>query len=117
VYKRQILGGAYPGRNKNNSHKLIAGYFSETQGDIPIEKNLDVSEIEIKEVDWTGTGFMLIPSSIFESLEYPWFRSYVIKKGDQSALSTEDISICMDVKNLLNKKIFCDCGIRVAHLL
>jgi hypothetical protein len=112
-----ILGGAYAGRSEKNSHKLVAGYFTETKGDAPIEKYLDYDCMDCKEVDWCGTGFMLIPKDVLESLEYPWFRPHIIVKKDEASLSTEDISICMDVKEKLRRSIWVDCSNRVSHLI
>lgn len=111
-----ILGAAYPGRGLENSNKLIAGNFSKVLGHNPLELYLPYDAIECIEVDYVGTGFMLIPKDVFESLEYPWFRSYVINVGDENSLTTEDLSICMDVKEKLERTIWCDCSNRVAHL-
>jgi hypothetical protein len=111
-----IIGAAYAGRGNENADKIVAGNFCEVPGIAPSNLWLPYSCIECKEVDWVGTGFMLIPKDVFEALPYPWFRSYVVSKDNLSSLTTEDLSICMDVKQKLNRSIWVDASNRIAHI-
>jgi len=112
-----ILGGAYTSRGARNAGRLVAGGWGSTVGIAPEEFWLPYwMDLHALKVDWCGTGFMLIPKDVLEALEYPWFRSYVIDRGDESSLTTEDLSICMDVKSKLNRSVWVDCTNRIAHI-
>jgi len=112
-----IIGAAYGGRGAGIEHKIVAGQFDEVPGNIPHEKWVAYDCMAYKCVNWVGTGFMLIPKDVFDSLPYPWFRPHVITIGDESELATEDIAICMDVQMQLKRSIWIDCSNRVAHLV
>jgi hypothetical protein len=110
-----IIGAAYNGNDFNTEDKLIAGKFSDMPGISTIDLWIPLSCTECIEVDWIGTGFMLVAKDVLESLPYPWFRSHVILNKYESEMPTEDICICMDVKSKLSRSIWCDGSNRVIH--
>jgi hypothetical protein len=112
-----VVGGAYCGRTVKDSHLLVAGYFEKDhQGSNPLELWLPFTSKGVREVDWIGTGFMLIPKHVLEELDYPWFKLYTIIKDGKANLTTEDIAISMDIKNS-GYKILLDCDNRIGHCI
>ncbi len=107
-----IVGGAYSKRN-SGSHLLVSGKF-EIPGKAPANLWLPYWSHGLQEVDWCGTGSMLVPRETLESMPYPWFRSYIVTKNDASTMTTEDLSICMDVKQK-GLSVWVDCDNRFAH--
>jgi hypothetical protein len=112
-----IIGGAYIGRGPVICTKICAGHFEGVPGHSPYGKWLPIDTMGVKEVDWTGTGFMLVAKDVLESMDYPWFRANVIVKDDDSNLTTEDIGISMDVKKSLRRTVYCDCSNRIGHII
>lgn len=68
----------------------------------------------LSEVDFSGTGFMLIHRSVFEKLSYPWFEPMKIEFGDNCEAIGEDLCFCIKAKNA-GYKIFCDFDNKVDH--
>lgn len=67
---------------------------------------------ELMEVDATGTGCILIKTSVFMDIEYPWFEFTKTKEGK---VVGEDISFCRKVKKA-GYKIYVDTSINCGHI-
>ena len=67
-------------------------------------------------VDWIGSGFVLIKSSVFERVEYPWFRHTMVIDGDRQEESGEDVGFCLNFA-LHNIPIHCDFSIKLKHTI
>lgn len=67
-------------------------------------------------VDYVGFGWVLIQKGVFESMTYPWFgpKLQVFENGAVQDFCGEDVSFCLDAKNL-GYKIWVDPRIRVGH--
>lgn len=76
--------------------------------DIKDEKNL-------LKVSYTGFGFILVKRGIFESIEYPWFRSIKQEISDKIVdFAAEDVSMCLTMQDK-NFDIFVDPTVIVGH--
>lgn len=104
-----VCGGPYPGHVDETVFQ--AGYWSEPG---VIRQRLSASITEITRVDFIATGFLCIKKTVFENLEYPWFRHPLIAYDGRLEELGEDYGFCM----LCNNKypIYADCGIRLKHL-
>jgi hypothetical protein len=71
-------------------------------------------QTELIPVSYTGFGFMLIRRSVFESLEYPWFRSEAQRIGDVVEFASEDVSFCLRAK-AAGHTVYIDPTVRVGH--
>lgn len=67
----------------------------------------------IQKVDGIGTGCLLIKTSVFKEMEYPWF--YYRSSKDCDRLMTEDTVFCEDAA-AKGYDIFCDPNIRCGHI-
>jgi hypothetical protein len=109
-----VVSAAYT-NNGPNSHRLVAGFFKDgIPGNNAPELCINAYENKKIKVDWVGAGFAMIKKSVFEKLDYPWFRIYTIIVGDTSDLCTEDIALCMDAKKA-GFEIYVDGSNRVGH--
>lgn len=70
----------------------------------------------LKKISWCGAGFLYVKKEIMESINYPYFRSYVMDIGPHSVQVGEDIGFCIQ---LAEKKIpiYCDFDNPVSHKL
>lgn len=50
-------------------------------------------------VEYTGFGWMLIRSGVFEKIGYPWFDARYLEIGDACDISMEDVSFCLKCKD------------------
>jgi GT2 family glycosyltransferase len=109
-----IVSASYT-NNGPNSHCLVAGNFKDAiPGNASPDLNIPAYESKVLSVDWVGAGFALIKKSVFEKLEYPWFRAHPIVVEETCELCTEDIGLCMDAK-AVGFEILIDCSNRVGH--
>jgi GT2 family glycosyltransferase len=110
---------AYQEGDKRN---IVAGYWDEEA----FKKNyffppLNIGSAKEKstnglvEVDWVGLGFVLIKSSVFSKIEYPWFQSETVSVGEFQDSTSEDVGFCRKVKKA-GIKIMLDTNIKVNHL-
>lgn len=67
-------------------------------------------------VDYVGFGFCRIHSSVFEKMEYPYFRHHVQHIGDYKDNSSEDVSFCLDAYKYAEVKPLVIPQLRVGHL-
>ena len=79
--------------------------------------NYDVIDFEtlpkdrIFQVAGGGTGFMLIKTSVFEKLPYPWF----VASEEGREWTTEDIFFC-ELARSKGIEIYCDPTIKMGHI-
>lgn len=71
------------------------------------------------EVDYCGFGLMVIKHGVFESLTYPWFRSWLIEwiddEGNECAdIQTDDSGLCFRAKEK-GYKVLIDPLCRIGH--
>jgi len=88
------------------------GRFSEIMGNI--DRKCNISEKGLQPVHWMGSGMMLIKRNVFEKIEYPWYRHFMIQAGNRQKEAGEDISFCMGASNA-GFKIWCDFDNPVNH--
>ncbi|MDD5675429.1 MAG: hypothetical protein PHC61_14760 [Chitinivibrionales bacterium] len=69
---------------------------------------------DLIDVSYTGMGFMLVRKGVFESLEYPWFKSIEKQIGDMVDFATEDVEFCLRTKEK-GFTVFIDPRVRVGH--
>ena len=75
---------------------------------------------ELMSVDYTGFGWILVKKSVFESMEYPWFKPLWFQFGQAENGSlikefcSEDVGWCKTIKKL-GYEIFVDPTIIVGH--
>lgn len=81
-----------------------------------IKKQFMKYERGFKEVDYSGTGFMLIERKVLEIMEYPWFEPLKIDNGDKAEIIGEDVVFCMKSKQL-GFPVYCDFNNAVKHRL
>ena len=113
--EKDIVGGAYGSRDGSHD-KIVAGYWDKIPGSSPQNKWLNFYDFGLKEVDWCGTGSLLIKKEVLETMEYPYFTlELTIDENGCRELASEDFSFCMNAKKA-GFKIFCDLDNRFAHL-
>lgn len=111
--KKEIIGSPYLKHDDRglystgNFHKEIFG---------STKFNYSIIEKGLKQVDFTGTGFLLIQRNVFEILEYPWFEPIKVEYGNQAEVVGEDIAFCMKAKQN-GFQIYCDFDNPVIHKL
>jgi len=70
---------------------------------------------KIFKADYTGLGFMVIKSGVFEQMEYPWFRPiYKDFNEDVVEFTSEDVGFCGVAKSL-GIDIWIDPTVHVGH--
>jgi len=82
------------------------------QGSIKGRYNEDKKGLHV--VDWIGAGFMLMKASVFEKMEYPWYRNILVRSGDNQEESSEDIGFCVNAERS-NIDVWCDFDNPVGH--
>ena len=68
----------------------------------------------LKQVDWCGAGCLAIKSTVFDTLDFPWFDRPMIDQDDKRVRVVEDIGFCM---TLTTKEIplWCNFDITIKH--
>jgi len=80
-------------------------------------QNLQIpADLQPFEVHACGAGVLLVHRSVFETMEYPWFRlGYIVPEGAAGPqVMNEDIAFCRDVREL-GFHIWCDPLAVVSH--
>ena len=113
-------------------HDVTAGYYlSEDLQTIPAFKAWDeeyfvkngmfefltvdtLPKDQYVQVAYSGMGFMMIRKGVVEKLEYPWFRSDVVKIGERVDILAEDFSFCRAM-TASGTNIHLDTTVRVGH--
>lgn len=114
--QKDIVGGLFYGRMHPKAHM----YRLDKDGN---NQEIDIKEADKKgmvEVDFMGTGFMLINMRVFEKLEPPFFRlSYDYEKfglkGNGLNPIGEDAYFCFTAKQA-GFKIWCDTSFEIGHV-
>jgi len=77
----------------------------------------------LMKVDYTGMGWMLVKSGVFEKIQYPWFSpewhemTIMDPSGGEHKVkefTMEDVGFCEKVKRL-NMDVFVDTNVVVGH--
>lgn len=76
--------------------------------------NAVTTETGFKKIDWCGAGFMLMKSTVFEKMEYPWYRHPIVRFRDNQEIASEDVGFCMNAKEH-GLDIWCDFDIELEH--
>ena len=110
-HDKDIISGAY--RRSDRTEYFNAGYFDKT---LPgnIEKELTTDTKGLHKVDYVGAGFLLVKTSVFSKMEYPWFRHYIISKGDFQSEVSPDYGFCINAKKA-GLDIWVDCDTVITH--
>jgi hypothetical protein len=106
------------------SEKINCGAISHTQSEFK-STSMTLDEMEavtpgrVIEVDYAGFGLMVIKNGVFESLGYPWFRSWEVtwvdEQGDMCADTiTDDLGFCIRARKA-GYKIHVAKDIRILH--
>lgn len=109
------------GVHKNAENDIAAGYWDEEyfcrnkKMRFLSSSNLLQSDSDML-VDFTGFGFVKIDSSIFKSLEYPFFRHDVHRVNEWQDNSSEDVSFCLNVYNKTGIKPMVLSKLKILHL-
>lgn len=114
-----IISGLYRISPDNNSLCAVKNWDKDVflkNGHFDFLKYSDIKdEKELIKVAYTGFGFMLIKRGIFESIEYPWFRSVKQEINDEIVdFASEDVSICLTMQDK-NLDVFVDPTVLVGH--
>lgn len=109
---------------KESDKKIIAGMWNEDEF---VKHNffppITIGEARSKaaslgsdliNVDWVGLGLAVIKPKVLLDIEYPWFASELIKIGDLTDTTSEDVGFCRKVIRT-GYQIHLDTKIRVQH--
>ncbi|MGA1870541.1 MAG: glycosyltransferase family 2 protein [bacterium] len=117
IHKKDIMSGLYymeGGRQFATVADWDEEYFKKN-GYFKFLQNEDIDREKDKiEVSYTGMGFMLVKSGVFESMEYPWFRPINMKIGEMVDFTMEDVAFCIRAKEK-GYKIYVDPNVIVGH--
>lgn len=112
-----ICGGLYlmDGGNQFTAvEKMDESYFKEN-GSFQFMTPDDIKDSpRVKEVSYTGFGFLLIKKGVFETIKYPWFEPKTLKIGNYKDFVSEDVSFCLKAKEA-GFKIHIDPTVWVRH--
>jgi GT2 family glycosyltransferase len=105
-----IVGAAYWYR-QGPTDCLVAGTMRD---DGYLTTRLLSTVVGLHRVDWVGGGFVAVKSTVFERLEYPWFRRGVIDNGNEAVELGEDIGFCLQAKRA-GIQVWVDCDNVIGH--
>lgn len=113
-----VISGAYQFRK--DGAKAVAGCFTGVRGLLEDGDFVLWNETGLKEVDWTGAGFLLIKKHVLEAMKYPYFRE-LVTEYDSGGIPCavwcgEDVGFCIAAKDA-GFKIFVDMDVKVNHLV
>ena len=110
--KQDVVGGIY--QYKDQRHLAVAGMFN--NGNITSRGDWDNTNVH--KVDWTGSGFLLVHKNALKKLEYPWFRTEIVKLEMNGKilqeLCSDDIGFGLNCKRC-GVQIYIDCDCKVVH--
>lgn len=76
--------------------------------DAPREEN------GLVKVEFTGFAFLAVRRGVFESIEFPWFETKEIKRGNAKILMGEDFAMCERIREA-GFTIYADPSVRIGH--
>jgi hypothetical protein len=82
---KEIICGAYPYRDESLKQFYVALWN---------EVRIPTTFEGVLPVDRVGAGFLLIKSSVFPKIKFPYFRHAIIEKGDYAGELGEDWGFC-----------------------
>lgn len=114
--EKDIIGGLYFGR----MHPKSLAFHINPDGTV---RNIDPKkETGIFEVDFVGTGFLLMNINVFKTIDPPWFKfSYepeafgINPTGNVAPALGEDAYFCLNAKKH-GFKVWCDSTIELGHV-
>ncbi len=93
---KDIISGVCP---MGPTMRCPAGEYGVDANGWPTHKYLNIKAMEgmdePMEVEWCGFGFLAIKKGVFESMEYPWFRSTPWKHMGRDSNPGEDIGFIL----------------------
>lgn len=106
---------------ENGPNVYVGAYRRKTQEETTVWKDNEEVPLEslsgLVEIDYAGTGFMMIPRQIFDELKCPEFERrdgiYAFFQDDGLDLS-EDYFFCQEARKA-GFKILCDTSIKLGH--
>lgn len=116
AHKKPIISGLYPHKTKSGCG--VAGFLNEFGG---IDRHIDFNHsYGADKIDWVGAGFLLLERDILERLEYPWFRSELVRFTDEDGnvhqqQTAEDIGFCLNARRQ-GIDIWLDCDCKLQHV-
>lgn len=108
---KDVVGGPYLTHDNDGTYE--AGLFSKTKPGRTVHR-FKSTETGLKKVDWLASGFVLIKASVFEKVEYPWFRHSMIESGDLQEESGEDVGFCLNFARF-GVEIWMDFDLEIYH--
>jgi hypothetical protein len=117
--KRDIVSAAYNMRSATLNcltDKIVAARWTVAPGLAPESAYLPETVRGIQKVDTVGLGCCLIKSSVFATMEYPYFRHNVVDfdNGNSAILAPDDVSFGVNAARY-GFDIFVDADVRVNH--
>lgn len=105
---------------KENPACIVSGVYTARQGEKSASywkdgKQQSIEDVGLVEADKTALGFCIIPSKIFENIEYPYFPITYTEDGEKVYREGEDLGFCKKAKNA-GFKILVDTSLRCTHL-
>ena len=125
-----FVAGAYAyqhtGLLTGAAKKYVAGFWDEPYFQehyvFPCVSAADLDAAQgLVAVDWVGLGFVLVKTSVFGLIDYPWFSSkdIVIPAGGEGPplvdSTSEDVGFCLRLREA-GVKLWLDPTVRVRHL-
>ena len=114
---KEIISGVCP---MGPTPRCPAGRYAENEHGMVIPGFININSLDelepdtIFEVDWSGFGFIAVKKGVFESMEYPWFRTTLRKKDRREINPSEDVGWCLRAVEQ-GYKIWLHSGVRVTH--
>lgn len=114
---KDIISAAYgknlADMNNKNQNVFVSGLWGENVG--ILKYWICNKEKGLKKVDWCGTGFLLVKSTVFKKLEHPYF-SYPIINISENWKDYASYDIGFFIKTNEKFEAWCDCDCEVKHL-
>ena len=108
-----IVSCAYEYRNTVEGC-YVAGYWGDSQGHSPINKRVQTTTTGLHRVDWIPMGMTLIYRSVFNEMEYPWFRHGLVAIDGKKHEYSEDFGFCIGAAKA-GFDIWLDCDGNLIH--
>ncbi len=110
-HDKDVVSIPYCSHN-NPQQTLVASWVKDNPGEIDTFYGLQ--ERDFKEVDATPLGMSLIKRTVFDKIEYPYFRHILVDCEGRREESSEDYGFCLLCREA-GIKIYCDFDRKVYH--